>query len=117
MGAEDERQELAGEGISEEGDLGALNSAGFGVGGGEEVRGVGVCEELGDDAGFGDYGAIVGDCRDEAALLPLVLISLWLAEGMSTGFTSRYQGSRGVSRSMMTSSYCRPSSLRAMWAR
>lgn len=71
LGAEDERQELAEEGVDEEGDLGALDGAGFGIGGGQEVRGVCVCEELGDDAGFGDYGAIVRDCRDEAALVLL----------------------------------------------
>ena len=76
LSAEDKRPDLAGEGVDEEGDVGALDGAGFGVGGGEEVRGVCVCEELGDDAGFGDYGAIVRDCRDETALFLLVLICL-----------------------------------------
>jgi hypothetical protein len=61
-------QDLGDECIDEEGDVGALDRAFGGVGGRHEVGGVGVGEELGDDCGLGDYGAVVGDCGDEAAL-------------------------------------------------
>lgn len=37
---------------------------------------VGVCEELGDDAGFGYNGSIVGDGGDEAALLERLVYGL-----------------------------------------
>jgi hypothetical protein len=62
------REDFGDEGIDKERDVCALDCAGGGVGGRDEVRGVRVGEELGYDCGFGDYGAVVGDCGDEAAL-------------------------------------------------
>lgn len=67
------RVHLGEKGIDEEGDLGSQEGRGRGgVRGGEEVRGEGVGEELGDDGGFGEGGCDesvgVGDGRDETAL-------------------------------------------------
>jgi len=124
-----ERLDLGEIGVDEEIDFcSKQSSARRGVGGGEEMRGEGVGEELGDDAGLGDGGVdvsvVVFDCGDEASLnvvsdacpngSPILGA---LEEGLLTGLILRYHSSRGRSRSMMTSSYGSWSSLRAMCAR
>lgn len=62
--------DLARESIDEEGDARAEQSVLLGWAGrrGQEVGGVGVSDELGDDGGFGDYVSIVGYAGDETAL-------------------------------------------------
>lgn len=69
-------EDFAEEGVDEEAETGAVEGV-FGWGGrGEEVSLVGVCEELGHDAGFGYDGSIVGDGGDEAALLVRLVYGL-----------------------------------------
>ena len=78
---------------------------------------MGVCDELRDNARLGDYLAVVGYTGDQAALLELVLwteIISWEGIGSLTGLTSKYHGSRGLPKSIVTSSYSRPDSLSAM---
>lgn len=110
QGGDEMRLDLGEEGVDEEGDPGTLECAFGGVGGGEEVRGMGVGEELGDDGGFGHDFAVVGYAGDKAALWGEGVLELCMLGGLGggiqvhTGLISRYHGSRGVSRSMMTSS-------------
>lgn len=59
---------LAEEGVDEESDAGAVEGVFSGRRLGKEVRRVGVGQELGDNAGFGDDVAIVGEGGDETAL-------------------------------------------------
>lgn len=60
--------DLADECVDEEGDAGTVEGVLGRARWGEEGRGVGIGEELSDDAGFEDHGAIVGKTGDQAAL-------------------------------------------------
>lgn len=69
-------EDFAEEGIDKEAETGAVEGV-FGWGGwGEEVGLVGVCEELGHDAGFGHDSSIVSDGGDQAALLVRLVYGL-----------------------------------------
>ena len=77
---------------------------------GQEVGSMRVCKELGDKAGFENdlvEGAVgVAHCGDEAPLFGPSELSVGMVGDMNvrTGLTLRYHSSRGLSRSMMTSS-------------
>lgn len=60
--------DLADECVDEEVEAGAVEGVLGRARGREEGRGVGVGEELSDNAGFEDHGAIVGETGDQAAL-------------------------------------------------